>query len=1158
MDRLGSDLIHTAEASPTGLAMALNAAYAANPIDPAHFGHVNLHPAGSLLQTMALQTAHDVRHPLRHPGLTALDAIAVASLGAGAGFRVAAGLGEAGAASRAAAGLVEAGAASRTAAVARALVKNPALTSRRTISVPGDAGRATFEGNYSRSGIGMASQKATDALLQRGANLEGRAGRVAQRGLHGRAAKWNERAAKVEDSTVKAAGHRALVAGHRLNLDDAQQRALRIVAETVPYPRALRTIERNHADAITEASKAEAKLESAEERGLSKSHIKGLRKAVNQAHLAVSGTADRLQWTRDAGQYLTEEGATGRPLIHPDHPELADASRLVQEAAGSRESMLKGLNLMDEESFQAAKTKVARVAAGARYVKPTAARLGNIKGLAEASRRVKVLEDRFQRRIAQTKATGFGAVERPRTATEAAARLDDLEREHTIALDALAHGKFGPIDMSEVRRRSAENKRARLQAAGVTRSGRRSGASGRKSILRPTVKEERRTLIDQMVADAIEKNPDHPTLQRWKARTSEMDQLRDALTPSVEEAFGGAAREPDYGTVSEFRSEHPSVQRLGSALSVARDELERLQGRADAHRVPTGLVGAEDVEAHPEAAFIGSPVEQPRRFGVGKRVTSSNTLGHTRNRGSLKEFTGKARVKGLERNDVTRLIAERQYEAAGLTHLSRMVDRLQGAGTAVPRHANDVFLWTDGKVISTERLDPEVKNFLQGAHDENATRAFSDEELKAGGLKEALRKALMETPLRGGWQMHPDRAEALRVAAENGQGVFVPRALLGRDAPKAGMAATDLSQMKWLSNVNNFEKLGLIYLKVNYPIVQGLSNIALNLIQQGAYAPRNLALAARLGKKMGPETAMMVDDAIEQGLAGQLAGTSKGAFGRFSQGASQVATTIADKVPRRAAWLHEAYRQGYRTSDQVHSLLTDPEKMGDLVQVTQRAKEAIVDFGDLGPVEKNFVRQLVFVYPWLKGATKYTGRFVRDHPLQAAVLGQLGQMGAERNQQVFGDRPSYMQNLVPIGGRAIDLSSLNPFSTPADMGRTAAAFAQGKWGASPPSQYLSPGAQAVVDLIRRRDSGNFPLKGSLPVQLRNELLSQLPLAQLAASAPGPQGDIVRKLLGTPMASKSFPNQQRWQRFIGGGLWPRTFDPAAMNRSAAYESSQASR
>jgi hypothetical protein len=160
-------------------------------------------------------------------------------------------------------------------------------------------------------------------------------------------------------------------------------------------------------------------------------------------------------------------------------------------------------------------------------------------------------------------------------------------------------------------------------------------------------------------------------------------------------------------------------------------------------------------------------------------------------------------------------------------------------------------------------------------------------------------------------------------------------------------------------------------------------------------------------------------------------------------------------------------------------------------------------------------------------------------------------MGAERNQAVFGDRASYMQNLVPIGGRAINLSSLNPFSTPADIGRSLAALGTGSAGAQPLAQFASPAIGALFDVGTRRDSGGFPLKGSLPVVARNDL-SQLPLAQLLASAPGPQQDVARKLLGTPRESKSFPDQQLWQRFLAGGLYPQRFDRAALNRSAAYE------
>jgi len=1166
--RLGSDLVHAGLSSVTGLydigkheLQAPKGGWGEIKkewVDALH-GHLHSYQGDPLttrdIPALVKGTYQPFEHPLRHPGDTLLAAAAIGSLGAGTVLRGAAAARaaeEAGAAARAGADV------SRVKTAAGAFLQNPALTTTRRLSVPGDAGRATATGTYSRAGLGMALQKASDAAIVRGAAS---GSRFAENRLHARVAKWNERAAKVEDSATRAAGHRVLVAGHQLGLDDAQQRALRIVAETVPYDRVLRTAERRTTDAAKALTQAEAKLEDGEERGLSKKTLKTRRNAVNQASLAVKGTEARLQWTQEAKEYLAD-GPDGRPIIHPDHPELQDAMRLVGEAAGSRETLLKGLKLMDDDSFEVAKTKVARIAAGARYVKPTPGRLGQVKGLAETQKRVAKLEARLNARIAQTKPTGFGAVTRPRTRDEAVARLDDLEHERGKQINEMVKARYGAVDRREVAFRNAENARARRQAAGLTRQGRLAGTAGAKSRLRPNVRDEQAAAVERDIADSIARNPDHPTLQRWAARDAEIDQLRDSLTPSEAEAFNGAPppqEHPGFGTVDEYRSTHPSVERLGSALSVARDQLERLQGRADALRAPTGIVGAEDVTAGPGAAFIGSPVEQPRRFGIGRTVTSSGTFGHTRPRGSLKEFTGRARIQGLERNDVTRLVAERQYEAAGLTHLARMVDRVRGAGRAVPTHDNDVFVWTDGDTISTARLDPEIKNFLQGIHDENVKRDLSDQQLKGGGLRDALKNAIMEAPKNGRWSLDAEQQERLRVAAQNGQGVFVPRKLLGRDAPAAGLSNVDLSKVPYLAGLNNFQKLGLIYLKINYPIVQGLSNIAFNLIQQGAYAPRNLALAARLGQRVGPDVSAMIDDAVEQGLAGQLAGGERGAGARFSQTASHVATVIADKMPRRAAWLHEAYRQGYRTPEQIRALLTDPNNMGDLVQVTQRAKEAIVDFGDLGPAEKNFVRHLIFVYPWVKGSVKYAGRFLRDHPIQAAALGQLGQQGEAVNLGAFGPRPSYMGNLVPVGGgRAIDLGSLNPFSTPVSVGQSLAALASGNWNAQPPAQMLSPAVQGIVDILRRRDAGNFPLKGSLPVVARNEFLSQMPLAQLAASAPGPQGDVVRSLLGTPRKSKSFPNQQLWLRFLLGGLYPRTYDVGAINKAAAYEASQATR
>jgi hypothetical protein len=106
LGQTGADLTNAGIYAPYGIYEAGKAGYL--DVDQLNRGQLPTHTAG-LAAAMAKSTATDLRHPLRHPGLTLLDALAVASAGAGSVARV----GAAGSAFRAAG---EAGIAERAAA----------------------------------------------------------------------------------------------------------------------------------------------------------------------------------------------------------------------------------------------------------------------------------------------------------------------------------------------------------------------------------------------------------------------------------------------------------------------------------------------------------------------------------------------------------------------------------------------------------------------------------------------------------------------------------------------------------------------------------------------------------------------------------------------------------------------------------------------------------------------------------------------------------------------------------------------------------------------------------------------------------------------------------------------------------------------------------
>jgi hypothetical protein len=549
------------------------------------------------------------------------------------------------------------------------------------------------------------------------------------------------------------------------------------------------------------------------------------------------------------------------------------------------------------------------------------------------------------------------------------------------------------------------------------------------------------------------------------------------------------------------------------------------------------LVGAEDVSVSPNAIHVGNPVERTKIAGAPK-VSSSGTFGHTRKPGSLREATGGAVEHALERNDVTNIVAERHAEAVRLSKLDRVRQKLAKAGTAVPRRRNDVFVWTD-PLTKNERIPKEVRSYL----DNPESIQHLPPEAQTS-IREQLRQAVFA---QHDWHVDPEARLQFEKIASEGKGVFVPRRLAGQFAKRE----VDLPGSKFIDAVNNAQKVGLIYLKVNYPVVQGLSNVAMNIIHQGFAAPVRLTQAVKLDHAVGPQIAGVIDDIMGQGAVMQAQLEGSGTVARASQKLAHVMSAGVDTPARRAAFLHEATAAGFGTPEKLTALVTDPANARKLSEVAQRAKEAIVDYGDLGPNERAIIRRLIFVYPWQKGATKYAGHFVRDHPFQAAALENTGEYGTQQANAQLGPVPSYLRGVFDVGGGLVNPSGANFFQTPAQIGTALAGIATGNPAEIGAGQgFLSPAPGLAVGLLTGRDDIGRQLKGNLGARVRDLTVGQTQLSALVnAATHGHSGAV----LGGRGPSKTFPGKHdAYWKFLLGGLYPRQYNRAALNQNAARE------
>jgi hypothetical protein len=218
--------------------------------------------------------------------------------------------------------------------------------------------------------------------------------------------------------------------------------------------------------------------------------------------------------------------------------------------------------------------------------------------------------------------------------------------------------------------------------------------------------------------------------------------------------------------------------------------------------------------------------------------------------------------------------------------------------------------------------------------------------------------------------------------------------------------------------INTIQKDMVLYLKPAYAFPNAFGNLFLNFVQQGMFAPFNLARSFRVFSRLHPDTV----EKIRQMMGGGVSETLK------TPGVGGVVHTVSNKLAglygkavddpfRFSSFLHEARLSGFKTNAEIEKLMNDPELAETLTRISNRANEEILNYERMGPGEQAVLRRLVFFYPWLKASSRYASYIAKNHPFVAGSSGQLGQMGTQRIEDVLGGLPSYAEGLIPYTGR---------------------------------------------------------------------------------------------------------------------------------------------
>lgn len=560
--------------------------------------------------------------------------------------------------------------------------------------------------------------------------------------------------------------------------------------------------------------------------------------------------------------------------------------------------------------------------------------------------------------------------------------------------------------------------------------------------------------------------------------------------------------------VPTIRAAFPALQDITKNAENLAKERESILTKSGALTDTTERLHAPGRIITGDENFAGGKFRVPysRKRGVGSsfRIGPNKTVGIGRKPGSLThEFTGDILKTGGGRADISTLMAESHLEAqrygaqlrARDFILKNSKDTAEGMKHPVAVredwYKNKTYSPKVNEILSKQeagiKLSAREKSDLFNAH-QNFQKNFFDENILPTSEKQTGVKWIERGQLGG----------------------------MDRPNPLVGLQSYPAMQhtLNTFDAINNASRAAILYLKPAYAAPNIVGNAALTLAQQGFAAPHNLWGAARLNARLGAEDAAKVDEVVGAGITAALK-SNTGLLSKTTQRAGNLWEKVVDQPFRRASFLYEAGKEGFHTPEEIHDLLNSPKFRKDLHKVTDRANKELIDYGNMGPIEREFIRRIIFFYPWVKGSTVYAGRFVGEHPVQAAVTGQMGKYGAEKSDKDIGLRPGWAEAMYKSGGGSGNIiKTLNPSSasilqTPADIAQalTGQGFQNLASNYTPALQALYTGTAGIDSLGRK-------VKGNTWAAAAKQLYQGLPLY------------VLQDRLRHAQANKTFPMTKR--------------------------------
>lgn len=634
-------------------------------------------------------------------------------------------------------------------------------------------------------------------------------------------------------------------------------------------------------------------------------------------------------------------------------------------------------------------------------------------------------------------------------------------------------------------------------------------------------------------------------IAQLEARLGELDREERAIRNPPPRRLSGQERGELLGEVPVGPDEH-----LGAKASGLKDRLEELYAMFERRTPPRQDVRFEpvleerrrDLGEPPEGSFYtplsatkpGDPVGRytaptPGPHGVGPTSPGRHDSSLTH------DFTGDSMRMGKYRIDAPMLTVESGAKAVRLFSALDTYDSLWQRSAPARRSKFDV-------PIRSVLQIPKVLREIIAQGDENLPIAADELAKVSVEMLAALEKHL-----------HPEQFKNAAINSDlSDKGIrWVDRRILGALAPN--FEPPRGGAIKAADAINNPARLFYVYGRVAY-ILNLPGNMGMQAITQGLFAPRNYKMALEASKAWDEDTYRIASAIVGEGKA-RATSVNAGFLGKPTQAAAQFWSSFIDRHSRISSLIHEMRREDIDVNDPaaVKAFLSTPSSKR--TAVARRANKAMVEFNNLTDVERNTVRHLIFLYPWMSRATVWAFRTLIEHPAKSWTLGQLAREAVDKQNEEAGELPGYLAQrgyfstkvLGVDADKLINPTSINTFSTAADNGRVLLGLVLGGTRVSGGDtrgarEALSPAFDVLMGALTGETSRGKPYEGGTVTGALKEVVEAAPEWQLLRRAGLVDVEEADKPLHQRRVLDGQGAYEAVAPFLAGGLAPRSYDP----------------